>query len=248
MSHLNGQLARDLNRYLGRQHQLFARRYSMEQVLDEDAELERLVYILTNPQKANLVDAIEQWPGLSSAPFLFEGKSQRFVRFDRTSWHQHHRPRNIAPFLHTVELKHRVLPHLQDMPEQDRRSLLQRLVREQEAKLREGRRSEGQRPLSKDKLEEVASTDRPRNRKRSPEPLCHTTRPELARAFLKSWRNYNFQYRQSAKRYRNGEVGVLFPLGARAPSRLPRACHPTEDGSGLVYLLRRHIAVLALAA
>jgi hypothetical protein len=220
----------------------------MEQVLDEDAELERLVYILTNPQKANLVDAIEQWPGLSSAPFLFEGNGQRFVRFDRTSWHQHHRPKNIAPFLRIVELKHSVLPHLQDRPEQDRRALLQRLVREQEERLREKRQAEGQHVLGEDKLEEIAPTDRPKNRKRSPEPLCHTTRPELARAYRRSWRDYTWQYRDSARRYRNGEVGALFPLGSRAPSRLPRACHPPEDGAGLVSLMREHIAVLALAA
>ena len=55
MQYLNGNMARALNRLLGRNHQFWSRRYSAEPILDADAELDRLVYLLCNPSSANLV-------------------------------------------------------------------------------------------------------------------------------------------------------------------------------------------------
>jgi hypothetical protein len=47
--YFNDQVARALNRFHGRHHQLWSRRYSAIPVLDEQADIERLIYFLTNP-------------------------------------------------------------------------------------------------------------------------------------------------------------------------------------------------------
>jgi hypothetical protein len=70
--YFDAQVARALNRFHGRRHQVWSRRYSAIPVLDEQADIERLIYFLTNPQKANLVDTIGDWPGLSSAQLYLE--------------------------------------------------------------------------------------------------------------------------------------------------------------------------------
>jgi len=109
MSYLNGQIAVNANRFLGRKHQLWARRYAAAPVLDEAAELEMLGYMLANPQNAGIADSIDEWAGLSSAPFFFEHREQRFLSFDRTAWYEEGRPNDIGPFLSTVLLEHRRL-------------------------------------------------------------------------------------------------------------------------------------------
>ena len=88
--YFDGQVARALNRFHGRRHQVWSRRYSAIPVLDEQTDIARLVYFLTNPQKADLVDKIEQWPGLSSVR-LYLGDNDgdnEFLFFDRTAWQE----------------------------------------------------------------------------------------------------------------------------------------------------------------
>lgn len=248
MAYINGQMAREVNRFLGRRHQLWARRYAVGQVLDEPAELERLLYILTNPQKAGMADTIEQWPGLSSAPFLLENKRQRFVCFDRTRWYEHGRPDEIGPYLYTVELEHDVLPQLQQHDLGERQTLLRRMLRERErgiisAKLLQDDRADSL--LRAQRRAEVAftvPTDRPAMPKRSPQPLCHTTFPALLKVFAHWFKLFVQACKTCAQAYMQGDVGVEFPHGAFAPSRFPKARYPRQAGErGLPYLTREYV-------
>ncbi len=244
MAYLNGQIAREINRFLRRQHQLWARRYAIGQVLDEPAELERLLYILTNPAKAGIVDSIEQWQGLSSAPFLLEGKQQRFLCFDRSRWHRAGRPDIITPYLSTVELEHTVLPQRQKYGAAENQAYWRQMLKEQQRALANAdfqRGADG--PAEKLRWRgEVAlrvPTDRPASPKRSPQPLCHTTVPAMFRVFARWFRLFVEVCRKRAREYMQGDVEVVFPPGAFAPSRFPRARYPeADDGEGLPCLKR----------
>jgi REP element-mobilizing transposase RayT len=249
MAYLNGQIAREINRFLGRRHQLWARRYALGQVLDEPAEIERLVYILTNPQKARIADTIEQWLGLSSAPFLLEGKHQQFLCFDRTRWYWDGRPDDIAPYLSTVELEHDVLPQLETRDIKERQALIRQLIREQETALhraddhvdRDGRREQARRRTD---VEMTVPTDRPAHPKRSPQPLCHTTKPALYKVFRRWFRLFVSLCRERSREYMRGNIAAVFAPGAFAPSKFPSARYPEDpEKAGLPHLTRKKLGI-----
>jgi len=246
MAYVNGQSARDLNRFLDRAHQFWARRYSAAPILDSGAELERLLYTLMNPQNASLVCSPQEWPGLSSAPFLFEGRTQRFLCFDRARWHRNDRPKDIGPYLSTMELRHALLPHLWDVSVHNRAALLHELIHQQKVMKQLDTTSEPRAPLAPSKLLEVVPTDRPKNPKRSPQPLCHTTSLELYKVFARKRREYNHVCREVSKAYMQGEVGREFPAGAYAPAKFPKARYPdAPERSNLPYLASSHIRAIA---
>lgn len=251
MGYLNGQIAREVNRFLGRRHQLWARRYALGQVLDEPAEFERLLYILTNPQKAGIADSIEQWPGLSSAAFLLEGKRQRFLCFDRSNWYRNGCPEDIAPYLSTVELEHDVLPQFQKREVKERQAFLRQALKEQQrainnADFQNGRDDPFKKARRRAEVSITVPTDRPASPKRSPQPLCHTTVPALFKVFMRWFRLFVSMCRERSRAYMQGNVDVVFPRGAFAPSKFPLARYALEpDQSGGPILSRCSMSIVA---
>jgi putative transposase len=245
MGYLNGQIASNVNRFLGRKHQLWSRRYAVAQVLDDEAVLERLAYLLANPQNAGLADSIEDWAGLSSAAFLLEHREQRFLCFDRTAWHRNGRPKDIAPFLSTVKLEHKVLPQLATLDKQALHLKLQKLIRQ---KLRLTTNSGVQDPLHSTRrrfqARTVIPTDSPAHPKRSPQPLCHTTKLSLYKLYCEWYRQFRAAYKYCSRQYMQGNTNVEFPPGAFAPSRYPRARHPRNlDKLALLYPTCRNLEI-----
>ena len=231
--YFDGQVARALNRFHGRHHQLWSRRYSAIPVLDETADIQRLLYILTNPQKANLVDTIGEWPGLSSAKFYLGGDDtvdNEFLFFDRTAWHYAKKPKNIARFLQVVRVKYAVLPALAHMAEPDRKEFVGRLIGERESELRTKRQSEGKQVLGKDGLMKVDTKARPKQPKRGPMPLCLCSDAELTLLFITARYCYEAVYRDLTQAYREAEqvYELELPLGAYPPPKLLRYRHPAD--------------------
>ena len=67
MAHFDSLVARALNCYHQRGENFWAPgSYSAVDLADEDAVLDKIVYMITNPIAANLVDMPDQWPGLLS--------------------------------------------------------------------------------------------------------------------------------------------------------------------------------------
>jgi hypothetical protein len=217
-------------------------------VIDEGAELERLAYILANPQKAGIAPSVEKWPGLSSAAFLLDGREQRFLCFDRTSWHANGRPDNIAPFLSTVELKHRILPQLEKLATKRRRKRIREMIGEKLTPATRSRFFADHGPLLHSwrqmQVEMTVARDRPVDPKRSPQPLCHATKPSLYRLYREAYRQFRNWYKDSARQYKQGNTDVVFPPGAFAPSNYPRARRPNEpDALGSLHLTRRALII-----
>jgi REP element-mobilizing transposase RayT len=245
MGYLNGHVAANVNRFLRRQNQLWSRRYAAAQVLDDAAALERLAYLLANPQNAGIEDSIGDWPGLSSATFLRENREQRFLCFDRTAWHKNGRPNDIAPFLSTVKLEHKLLPQLAML---DKRELWAKLRELIQPKLRSVTSSSmrGNDPVHslrrRLQARAVIPTDRPALPKRSPQPLCHTTKPSLYKLYREWYQRFRLAYKASSHEYMQGNTNVEFPPGAFAPSRYPRARRLTDGCyGGLLYPTRKNL-------
>jgi putative transposase len=251
MAYLNGQIAVNVNRFLGRRHQLWARRYAAAQVLEEAEELERLGYILANPQNAGIANSIEDWPGLSSAHFLIQNRVQRFLCFDRTAWYENGCPNNIAPFLSTVKLEHKILPQLARLDPKKLRRKVRRLIRVKVKPLDIAFENAQNAPLEIDpwrpirrrfQARTLIPTDRPESPKRSRQPLCHTRRASLWRIYQDWYREFRTAHADSSYQYKLGNTDVEFPPGSFAPSRYPRARHPMDpDKLGLLHPTRRNL-------
>ena len=86
MCHFLSPLARALNAMDLVRGQVWERRYSAIEILDDDALRDRIAYTMTNPLPPDLVERLEDWPGLllgpGGAPF---GEFARFRKrdFDR---------------------------------------------------------------------------------------------------------------------------------------------------------------------
>jgi hypothetical protein len=228
--YFDGQVARALNRFHGRRHQLWSRRYSAIPILEEQTDIERLVYLLTNPQKADLVDKIDQWPGLSSVRFYLgdTDDSNEYVFFDRTAWHRAKKPKRIARFLNIVSIKYTVLPALAHMPQEDRRALLQRLVTEREDGLRAKRQGEAKRVLGRRGLMQTDPKARPAKPKTGRMPLCLCSDAELRLMFITARYCYERIYREQTRTYRETEpvAELELPLGSYPPPKLIRYRYP----------------------
>ena len=221
--YFNGNVAKALNRKFGRTHQFWARRYSLEPVLDDDALLERLIYMMANPSKANLVSTIQHWPGFNTACMLLEAKQLSFTFFNRTKWWRAKRPENISPFLEVVTLKQHVLPCFKDQQHQSS-TLVQRLE-QKEQQLSIDRKHDKKTVLGVEGLEQVSHLDRAKNPKHTSQPLCHASTKQRRKEFLDLWRVFLEERKIASEKYRDGDVDVVFPWGAFAPSKYPVALY-----------------------
>jgi REP element-mobilizing transposase RayT len=73
MQRLQSNIAVKIGRLVDWRGRFFARRYSAEPIVDDDAQVERLTYILRHGVKEGLVSEVKRWPGLSCAQSLLEG-------------------------------------------------------------------------------------------------------------------------------------------------------------------------------
>src|SRR5436853_1895268 len=76
MRDLKSKLAREVNRLTGWRGTVFDRRYESAVVTDEDgAQIERLLYILSNGVKEGLVERPQDWLGVHCVSALLTGES-----------------------------------------------------------------------------------------------------------------------------------------------------------------------------
>ncbi len=217
------QLARRVNKHIGRRGKFFAKRYTATPILDDEALLEKTQYSLCNPCNANLVDRAAHWPGFSTLEQMLTGKSQRYGIINWSQYHQaRHRGEKVRPadFTEHYELELTPLPCWAHLPEEEQRQKLAALVKAGEDKARTVRRAEGKRVMPRWKLLRIRPTDRTKNPKRSRQPLCHTTDPLSFFAYREERYQYVLQYRSASKLYRRGHLEVTFPRYAVRPPLL----------------------------
>ena len=196
---------------------IYQRRYSCEPILDQESLLDRIIYILSNPVAAGLVDRAEDWPGLSSLLQLIENQSVSFPVFDRTAWHAAGAPEDRTPYMEQAELRIVLPEFLAQMDPEERAAMIRERLEAVEAEHRQERESRGASVLGGDKVLEEDPCARPKRTNRSKRPLCHTSRIELWVEYREHWRHFRGSYRLAAQRYRAGDLTVEFPEGSFPP-------------------------------
>jgi hypothetical protein len=217
----NSLLARELNRYYGRDGALFSTRNRSQECVDDRSLEQQLLYAVTNVVKDGLVDRVAHWQGVSSYRQLATGKKDRYRYVNWTRWWSAGGPRSKRSpeeFVEWVEVELWPLPSWEKIQPDKRQSMFRRLVRQLEQEYRAERDRVGQRVAGPRKLSRVDPRSRPREQKlRTRQPLCHASTAVGRRIYEQEWREFLREYYTASARYRSGEWSVEFPAGSFRP-------------------------------
>jgi putative transposase len=228
MRDLKSKLAREVNRLTGWRGTVFDRRYESAVVTDEDgAQIERLLYILSNGVKEGLVERPQDWPGVHCVSALLTGESLTGHWFDRSREYAARNQRQAFDRLRyateeTVTFS--PIPCWAHLPSDVYRTRIQTLVDSiiQDAALM---RSSTGRPV--EGVESILARDpqyRPAKLARSPAPLVHAATKAARKAFYQMYSWFVAAFRSAAEKLRQGDREAPFPAGSSH-----RACPSWPD-------------------
>ena len=219
MQMFKSRVARDLNREMKSHGPFWAGRYVAVPVVDNGAVLDRVLYILGNPSKADLVETVGEWPGVSSAGAQLHGQPLSVETFDKKAWKQAGRPADQRPFRKALTLELYLPPVLKQYDSPEGRKELRKLAFEQEEKHHQARKTRNKKVLGRRRVLRTPVTARPRQVDRRPIPLCHSSTPEAHQEYREHRTTLLAWYCEASARYRAGEEGVVFPPWTFPPWR-----------------------------
>ena len=229
MQYFLGNVARKVGRLVDWADSFWQRRFSAEPVLDDEAAVGRLRYLLAHGVKEGLVRTPEECPGLSCLPLLRSEKPKVELHFH---WAKRWRKGALVKggedkwnkrWAEEVLLKLVPLPcwaHL-SFEERQRKldSLLEDIAQEWAPRHEEVKGAQA--------VREEDPHKKPLRTKKSPRPLCHVSTKEGFRLFREGLRAWVAAFDQASARFRQGHWHVEFPPWAFRPPV------PSEGPSGL---------------
>ena len=221
-------LARAVNRELGRRGHFFSREYDAVPVLTDADFEERYAYVVTNAVKAGLVDRAADGPFLSSLEMALTDKPRRFRWLDRTRLHNRTRRGQRVDhrdFERTYELRLSLPPLWRGLSTRARRARIRGLVQTSERRYRRERRAEGRGVLGRRRILAQSPLMRPRDPARRPRVKVFCKLRELRAEYLAGLRDLVGRYREAygawlAAVRRGRRLHVEWPPGCYPPSAL----------------------------
>jgi len=226
MRHLLSNLSLEIGRLHDWPGTLWGRRYrAIEVSEEEEAQIDRLRYILSQGCKEGLIGRPEDWPGLHGIGALTRGEPLRGYWVDRTGLAQA-RGKAVDPgaFIQAESLHLVPLPCWEHLAGPEQRRRVEEMVRQIEEDTAAEHRRQGTEPLGAGKILAMHPHTRPENLERSPAPRVHALRKEIRQKMLEAYRLFVLAYREAAVRLRRGETDVRFPEGCFPPP-LPFVAH-----------------------
>jgi putative transposase len=225
MCYFEANLARAVNRELGRHGKFWAREYD-DVLVDGDAEfLDRYAYVLCNAVKAGLVNKTAEWIGVSSLEHALEGAALRVRALNRTKLHNATRRGqevNVEDFFQTFEVPINAPPMWADLKRHDIAKRIREIVRAGEAEYRAKRG--GKRALGVRTLMRQRPTDRPQEPSFRPRIRVFSFDPERRKELLDGYRIFAGAYREIYGTYLNAAR-----KGARPTVEWPIWSHPPSS-------------------
>ena len=214
MCYLNSNAAREAGRMFGWKEKVWGRRYRHIEILDEDAQIERLRYILEQGCKEGLIADPREWPGATCVHALLEDTPLTGIWYDRTAeWYARRRREDFAEDEYTekVEFELTPLPCWSEVDLEERRRRVLAMVEDIVQRTHNSNHAKGRQPLGVAKLLAQHPHDHPETIKKSPAPRCHTTERERWIRFVQEARVFRDEYRAAAERWLDGVKDVVFP-------------------------------------
>jgi REP element-mobilizing transposase RayT len=220
-------LAKAVNRMLGRRGHFFSREYDAAPVLtDEDFE-NRYAYILTNAVKAGLVAKASDGPFFSSLEMALDESSLDFEWEDRTRKHDKSRRGqkvSVADVTRTYTLALSVPARWSDWSKARRRRRIEGLVRANEERYGKERRAEGREVLGRKRILSQSPLMRPKNPARSPRVRVFCRDKEREKEYLAGVKAIVGLYREAFDGFRKAAL-----RGRRALVEWPPWSYPPSS-------------------
>lgn len=224
MGHLNGNIAKEINRAYGEDGHLWQRRFrSIPVAAQEEAQIERLRYILRHGVKERLVARCRDWPGATSLPWLLDGTALKGVWHSRTDEYRKTRLKGYVPTPGEFETVYTIamspLPCWKDLEESVWRELVAEMVAEIEEQEAALRMKDGVDTgvLGVAKVLEQSRERRPKRRKRSHAPCVHAAEVAQWRRWRCKLRTLRAAYAEASALFRAGDHAAEFPAGTFRP-------------------------------
>jgi hypothetical protein len=218
----HAKVARDVNSLRGREGHLYAGSSRVTPCASDDNAFQQLIYALTNPVKDGLVDRVRRSPFFSTYRQQAFGEPLSYWDIEWERYWEAGGPFNkrLSPkqFMTWRTLEITPLPHLADMPEHKRRTLIRKAVEAVEEETAEKLKLEGRVfcPVSRH-----FETD-PRSRPATPrasgrKPLIHASTKAERDLHRDKLRDVMKRYVPASAAFRTGLFDVEFPPGTFRP-------------------------------
>ena len=222
VTQIHSTIARDVNALLGREGHLYSGPTRLTPCANDDRALQQVIYTLSNPVKDGLVDRARRTPFFSTYRAQAFGERMRFWDIAWESFHEaggaRNRRLNPKQFLKWRTLELSPLPHLRDLTDHQRRTLIRKLVAEVEEETAEKLEREGRAFAQVSSHFELDPRDRPKTpRAGSPKPLIHASTKEERDAYREKLRDVLTMYVPASIAFRRGLFDVEFPPGTFRP-------------------------------
>jgi hypothetical protein len=224
MCYFQANVAKAINRELGRRGRFWSREYDDVIVPGEKEFIDRYVYTVGNAVKAGLVDKSENWIGWSSLDGALSDGNYCFEMLDRTKLHNAtRRGQNVdkSKFVKKWSFELAMPPIFEDKTDTERKHFIRNLMEVAEAKYRTAR--ENKPPLGADNILNQRPTDRPRNPSFRPriKVFCFDKKERFD--WLEGYRNFVGGYREIFDGFRKSAAKssrptVEWPEGSYPPS------------------------------
>ena len=230
MAYFQGNLARAVNRELGRRGRFWFSAYD-DVIVEGDAELlNRYAYTVANAVKAGLVDTADEWPGWSSLEGALSDAAYSFDMVNKTKVHNaSRRGQKIDKSKFEEKWTFRLTPPpcLEGKSLEERRRFIKELLRSAEADYRA--RRENKPPLGVSAILKQRPTDRPKKPSFRPRIKVFILDEAQRCEWLEAYRNFVGVYREVFDVYRKAAYkrqrpAVEWPEGSYPPG----CCSPVR--------------------
>jgi REP element-mobilizing transposase RayT len=222
MRYVNSNLARKVGRLVGWRDKIWSRRYQAIVISSEEAaQVGRLRYILSHGVKENLVERVDQWPGVHCAQSLLTGEPAVGYWFDQTREYAARRRGEKFDRMKYATREVLVLsplPCWKHLSEEVRRQLVVEMIADIEAEAALCRQRSGSQVMGASKVRGQHPFDRPARPKKSPAPLFHAASKLMRQELWTAYAWFVAQFRQASEKLRSGDRLARFPAGSFPPA------------------------------
>lgn len=242
MGYVNGNVAKRIGRIQNWTNAFWQRRFRSIPVLDDEAAVNRLRYLLSHGVKEGLCARPGDWPGINCVAALRDGKTLQGRWHNATAAYEAHRNgRKPDPeeFVTTYEIPLAPLPCWAKLSESERRANVESLINEIEQEAADPSTpvvapSDDAESSSPEKHvtragRAILKSDphhRPDQERRSPAPACHASTRKRRRQYREGYREFVTNFREGARGLREKvtSLGLVPSAFGPSPGFVPAVC------------------------
>jgi len=223
VGYFNANLAREISRKTRWTGKIWDRRYQAIVVSnEEEAQVERLRYLLSHGVKEGLVEEVRDWPGLHCVRQIVDAEQLTGTWYDRTQEYaaRHLRDENPDPLQFTTRetVTLSPLPCWKHLSPEAYRQRVTNLAEEIDDEAAATRKPTGAKPLGRATILAQDPVSRPKKLKKSPAPLFHAASKAMRHYLWEGFAWFVAAYRTAAEKLQRGDPDPRFPRGSFPPA------------------------------